>query len=73
MDSDSFLAFNTCIDFCFFLDIVFTFRTSFYDTITGDEVFDKMQIAKNYLRGRFIIDFLSTVPFDNIAKVRRYS
>ena len=71
MDSSSFLVFNSCIDICFFLDIIFTFRTSFYDTITGDEVFDKWLIARNYLKGRFIVDFLSTVPFDNIAKVRQ--
>ena len=69
MDSTYFLIFNTCIDLCFFADILITFRTTFYDPISGDEVFDKYLIAKKYLTGRFIIDFLSTVPFDNIAKV----
>ena len=69
MESAGFMVFNTCIDFCFFLDIILTFRTTFYDPVSGDEVFDKKQIAVYYLKGRFTIDMLSTVPFDNIAKV----
>ena len=72
MDSAGFTAFNTCIDFCFFFDILITFRTTYYDQTSGDEVFEKKKIAKNYLRGRFLIDLLSTVPFDNIAKVTHY-
>eukprot|EP00347_Sterkiella_histriomuscorum_P001244 403372776 len=68
MDSAYFLIFNTCIDFCFFLDIMLTFRTTYYDPVSGDEIYDKKSIARKYLLGRFIIDFLSTVPFDNIAK-----
>lgn len=31
MESYGFLIFNTLIDLCFFLDIVVTFRTTFYD------------------------------------------
>ena len=69
MENDYFLAFNTVIDFCFFFDIVLTFRTTYYDPISGDEIFDKNLIIKRYLFGRFLVDFLSTVPFDNIAKV----
>lgn len=73
MDESSFLIFNSFIDICFCLDILFSFRTSFFDSITGDEIFDKWLIAKNYGKGRFIIDFLSTVPLDNIAKVKQAS
>lgn len=51
------------------MDILLTFRTTYYDPVSGDEIFDTRMIAKRYLMGRFIIDFLSTVPFDNIAKV----
>ena len=72
MDSVGFLVFNSCIDFCFFLDIVITFRTTYYDPNSGDEVFDKKTIATKYLKGRFTIDLLSTIPFDNIAKVHSY-
>ncbi len=45
------------------------FRVTYYDSNTGDEIFDKKLIAKNYLKSRFAIDALSTIPFDNIAKV----
>lgn len=31
--------FNNTTDFCFFLDIVVSFRTTYYDLITGGQVF----------------------------------
>lgn len=61
-----FLLLNTVIDLMFFIDIFVSFRTSFYHPITGDEINDLKIIRMNYLKGRFAIDFLSTVPFDNI-------
>ena len=69
MEGAAFTAFNTCIDFCFFLDVLLTFRTTFYDPNSGDEIFEKKKVVINYLKGRFTIDILSTVPFDNIARV----
>jgi len=60
---------NTLIDIMFGMDIFVQFRTTFYHPITGDEVKNLSIIRKNYLRGRFTIDFLSTVPFDNILYV----
>jgi len=57
---------NTLIDLMFGIDIFISFRTSFYHPITGDEVSDLKIIRRNYFKGRFTIDFLSTVPFDNI-------
>lgn len=54
------------IDLCFLADIIIIFRT----TITGDngeEVTDTKTIAKEYLKGSFTIDLLSTVPLDTIA------
>ena len=62
-----FLILNTCIDLCFFFDIFIQFRTTFYHPITGGEIDDLLIIRHNYIRGRFFIDFMSTVPFDNIA------
>lgn len=35
----------------------------------GEEIYDTVIIAKTYLRGRFIVDFLSVVPFDKLALV----
>ena len=61
-----FLILNTFIDLCFAFDIFIQFRTTFYHPITGGEIDDLTIIRKNYIRGRFFIDFMSTVPFDNI-------
>ena len=58
---------NAFIDFMFLLDIIINFRTTFYDLESGDEEFDPYKIAIVYLKGRFTIDLLSTVPFDVIA------
>mmetsp|Transcript_26915 Transcript_26915/g.41030 ORF Transcript_26915/g.41030 Transcript_26915/m.41030 type:complete len:148 (-) Transcript_26915:1745-2188(-) len=60
---------NNCIDITFFIDILLQFRTTFYHPLTGDEIKDLSVIRKNYLRGRFTIDFLSTVPFDKVFGV----
>ena len=57
------------IDLVFLGDIIVNFRTTFYDIETGDEVFDAKRIGKQYLKGRFTIDLLSTLPFDNIAAI----
>ena len=42
-------------------------RYNRYDPLSGDEIFDKEIIYWNYLKGRFLIDILATVPFDNIV------
>lgn len=58
---------NSVIDFIFGVDIYVQFKTTFYDPLSGDEVFDKKVIFWTYLKGRFIVDFMATVPFDNIT------
>lgn len=55
---------DTIIDFFFFIDIILTFRTTYIDSSGGDEVTEPKQIAILYLKGRFWIDLLSTIPFD---------
>ena len=69
MESPIFTVINGLVDFCFFIDIIVTFRTTFVDQKTGDEVFDFWEIAKIYLSGRFWIDLLSTVPLDQVATI----
>jgi hypothetical protein len=56
-------------DLFFFLDILVAFRTTFADMETGEEVFNSKQAAMSYLKSRFIIDFVSTVPVDTIAEL----
>jgi hypothetical protein len=44
---------DTIIDGFFGLDIYFNFKTTFYSSITGDEIFNKKLIFRNYLMGKF--------------------
>jgi len=54
------------IDLIFGLDIVFRFRTSYIDPISGEEVLDSFLIARRYVTGmNFYFDVISTVPFDD--------
>lgn len=69
MRGTNFLIMNTFIDLLFGIDIFIQFRTTFYHSITGDEVKDLNIIRRNYLKGRFSIDILSTIPFDNLLKL----
>lgn len=45
------------------------FRTTYYDLTSGDEVFSGKLTAISYLKTRFFIDFVSTVPVDTIAEL----
>jgi hypothetical protein len=60
------LAIDIMVDIFFFLDMIVSFRTSFCNT-AGDYTWDPKIIAKNYLRGWFTIDFVSTFPIDQVA------
>lgn len=63
------MAFNWAIDVTFFIDIFIAFRTTFI-TKEGEEIYDGWGIAKQYLSdGRFIIDFLSSVPISDLFEV----
>lgn len=54
------------VDLMFFVDIVLTFRTAFWN---DDEVLVThwKPIAKRYLRSWFVVDALSTLPIDGIV------
>tara|TARA_B110000285_G_C14821891_1_gene466918 strand:+ start:443 stop:607 length:165 start_codon:yes stop_codon:yes gene_type:complete len=43
------------------------FRTTYVDAYSGVEEMKGATIAKNYLKGRFLIDLLSTIPFDVLS------
>lgn len=55
---------NHVIDAIFFFDIVLNFRTTYQNILTGDEVTEPKRIAINYVKGRFWIDLLSSIPFE---------
>ena len=67
MDQWYFLVLNSIIDFVFFLDLIVNFRTTFIHAKTGNEIICPQEIAASYLKGRFWIDLLATIPFDTFA------
>jgi hypothetical protein len=56
------------IDGIFFIDLVMTFFTTIPSETGLGEIDDKAAIAEEYLKGWFLIDFLSIVPFDTIIR-----
>ena len=56
------------IDFIFFIDMIFTFRSETFDLMTGEEVNDPTQLAKNYAFSiSFILDICSCLPWDQFG------
>ena len=66
-DSTYFLILNFFIDIGFLLDIIVNFRTTFLNKKTQEEVSNSYLIAVEYLKTRFTVDLLATIPFDNIG------
>ena len=59
--ADPFDVFN----FCYFtLDIILSFITAYEDMVRDTLVVDPRKIAMNYLTSFFVIDFVSTIPFE---------
>lgn len=56
------------INIMFIFDILLGFRTTYFDAL-GQEIRDPKQISTNYLRGMFIIDLLSSIPYRYAAIV----
>jgi hypothetical protein len=69
MKSTYFFIINSVIDFFFFMDLLVNFRTSFIHPKTGDEVLEVNKIALNYIKTRFWIDLMATIPFDVIGSL----
>lgn len=69
MKAPIFIIVDRIIDITFIIDIFVSFRTTFLDIHTGEEIVDWKIIGIRYLKSRFSIDALSTVPFDLIAIV----
>jgi len=68
MKTITFALLNYFIDFCFLCDIVITFRTSYINQ-NYEEIYSSGKITRHYCQGKFLIDFLSTVPFDTLGEV----
>lgn len=57
------------IDIAFFIDIILNFRTAYTHPESSAIVVDTRLMASNYLRTSFMMDFLSTFPFDSLVSV----
>lgn len=58
-----FIIIDNVIEGFFWLDIVFNFCEEYMDDETFNYVSDFMSIAKHYLKGTFVVDFLACLPF----------
>lgn len=60
---------NGMIDIMFMLDVIINFRSSYVNDATGEEVTKCGSIAFNYLKGRFWIDLVASLPLDFLSYV----
>ncbi|XP_064454824.1 potassium/sodium hyperpolarization-activated cyclic nucleotide-gated channel 1-like isoform X2 [Ornithodoros turicata] len=64
------MTFHLASDAIFFIDIIFNFRTGVVTTEGHERVsLDPKFVAAHYLRSWFVLDFLSTIPFDYLCVV----
>jgi hypothetical protein len=61
-DGTLFVLFEKFVDMYFYIDIMLNFRMSYKDN-HNNEVFDISKIAEKYLKGMFLIDFMSSIPW----------
>lgn len=57
---------NWFIDISFLIDLFFNFRTTIWNPLTGEEIFDTKEIARQYIKKRFVLDLISSIPLDRI-------
>lgn len=66
-DTDWNFVFETLIDFTFLVDICVALRTTYIDSLEGEEIYSPKKIALNYVKNpRFYLDLFSTIPFDKM-------
>lgn len=62
-DTDLLYMSDRVSDVCFLFDIVLSFLTTYVDE-TGVEIIDRHEIRRHYLKTNFLVDVVSTIPFD---------
>eukprot|EP01029_Cantina_marsupialis_P007032 TRINITY_DN1775_c0_g1_i1.p1 TRINITY_DN1775_c0_g1~~TRINITY_DN1775_c0_g1_i1.p1 ORF type:complete len:879 (+),score=198.96 TRINITY_DN1775_c0_g1_i1:366-3002(+) len=60
---------NRTVDTCFAVDMIFNFFLCYFDEKRSGMVADTLKITKRYVKGWFIIDFVSIFPFDMLGFV----
>ncbi|ROL45754.1 Potassium/sodium hyperpolarization-activated cyclic nucleotide-gated channel 4 [Anabarilius grahami] len=63
------ITFNVASDTLFLADLVFNFRTGIMEGDNSQIILDPQVISRRYLRGWFMIDFISSIPVDYIFLV----
>lgn len=63
---------DVIVDIIFVLDILIMFRTNFRDDKRDIMISNSKLIAINYLKGRFVFDFVGSFPFEQIFKMFNY-
>ena len=58
---------NVVIDICFFIDILINFNTVIFND-DYVKIENRRTIAKEYLCGWFLIDFMAIIPVDLIIQ-----
>jgi CRP-like cAMP-binding protein len=61
-----FATFESVLDLFFGGDIVLNFLTG-VQLPSGEVTYDTATVARTYLRGWFLVDFFSTIPFDDLS------
>ena len=54
---------DVIVDIIFLIDILISFLTEYTEVSTGDQIRNPAKIAKRYMLGIFIFDFMSSAPF----------
>lgn len=60
---------DVIIDVIFAVDILIMFRTNYRDDKRDIVISDGKMIAINYVKGRFLIDLIASIPFDFIIDI----
>ncbi|OQR84602.1 voltage-gated ion channel superfamily [Achlya hypogyna] len=66
---DGLFVINCLVDICFFIDMVLRFFLVFFDDQTHMWITDAKLIVLHYLKGWFIVDLFSIIPFDIVGLV----
>lgn len=57
------IAWDLLVEYMFYLDFIFSFLQEYYDEESQQRIRDLKMIAKKYIEGWFLIDFVSIFPF----------
>ena len=72
VDSIEWVCVDSFVDFTFTIDIICNFFTAYFDS-DDDLILQRSVIAKNYLKGWFLIDLISVFPVNLILETKDYA